>query len=99
MLRMIKMYNKTTSDSNTIFVEFLTINVLLHTKSEQKVISNYICTPIIIKNPLKPGFSIRNIFCVGRVIVYFLLEKQTFNWLLKVIGIQILSSHSTISYL
>ena len=64
-------------------VEFLTINVLLHTKSEQKV----------FKNPLKPGFSIRNIllqFVSGRVwvvIVFFLLEKQTFNGLLKVIGI------------
>ena len=41
--------------------EFLTINVLLHTKSEQKVIGISICTPIIFKDPLKPGFSIRNI--------------------------------------
>ena len=30
-------------------------------KSEQKVIGNKICTPIIFKNPLKPGFSIGNI--------------------------------------
>ena len=47
-------------------VEFITINVMLHTKSEQKVIGNKICTPII--------------FCVGRVwvvILLFLLEKQT----------------------
>ena len=42
-------------------VEFLTINDLLHTKSEQKVIGYQICTPIIFKNPLKPGFSLRNI--------------------------------------
>ena len=31
-------------------------NYLLHTKSEQKVIGNLIFTPIIYKNPLKPGF-------------------------------------------
>ena len=41
--------------------EFLAINVLLHTKSEQKVIGNLICTTIIFKNPLKPSFLIRNI--------------------------------------
>jgi len=75
-------------------VEFLTINVLLHTKSEQKVIDNKICTPIIFKNPLKPGFSIRNIllqFYIGRVwvgTVYFLFGKKTFSGLLKVTSIQ-----------
>ena len=54
-------------------VEFLTINVLLHTKSEQKV-SNILIT-----------------ICVGRVWIvtrYFLFEKQAFDGLLKVIGIQ-----------
>ena len=49
---------------------------------------------MIFKNPLKTGFSIRNILiiiCVGRVwivIRYFLFKKWTFNGLLKVIGIQ-----------
>ena len=53
-----------------------------------------ICTPIICRNPLKPRlFNKKYTFtiCVGRVwvvIVYFLLEKETFNGLLKVIGIQ-----------
>jgi hypothetical protein len=62
-------------------IEFLSINVLLHTKPEQKVIGNQICTPMILKNPLKPVFFFFKytftIF-VGRVwvvIVYFLLEK------------------------
>ena len=68
--------------------EFLTINVLLLTKSEKKN-----CTPIIFKNPLKSGFYKKYTFtiCVGCVLVvilFFLLEKQTFNGLLKVIGIQ-----------
>ena len=70
-------------------VEFLIIKALLHTKSEQKGIGNYICTPMIFKNSFfnkKYTFTI----CVGLVwvvIVYFLLEKQTFNGLLKVISI------------
>ena len=42
-------------------VEFLPFNVLLHTKSKQKFIGNGFFAPIIFKNPLKPGFSIRNI--------------------------------------
>ena len=53
-------------------VEFLTINVLLHTKSEQKVIGNKISTQIIFQNPLKPCFSIIGkeftfTICVGSV--------------------------------
>ena len=72
-------------------VEFLT---LLYTKSLQKIIDNYFCASIIFKNSLKTGFNKKFTFtiCVGRVWViigYFLLEKQTFNGLLKVIGIQI----------
>ena len=59
-------------------VEHLAFNVLFNTKS------------------LKPGFSIRNILlqiticvgCVWIVIGYFLFEKEAFNGLLKVIGIQ-----------
>ena len=65
-------------------VEFLAFNVLLHTKSEQKVIGNWFCETIIFKNPSKPNFHI----CVERVwivIRYFLFEKQTLNGLLKVI--------------
>ena len=60
-------------------------NYLLHTKSEQKVIGNLIFTPIICKNPLKPGFLNKKYtfkICVGHfwvIIVYFSLEKQTFN--------------------
>ena len=47
----------------------------------------------IFKNPLKTMFSIRNKllqFVLGVWIVdgYFLFEKETFNGLLKVIGIQ-----------
>ena len=42
-------------------VEFLAFNVLLHTKSEQKVIGNKFCAPIIFKNSLKIGFSKINI--------------------------------------
>ena len=66
----------------------------MHTKSEQKVIGNWFSTQIIFKNPLKIVFSIRNILIticvVGFWIVmrYFLLEKQTFHGLFKVIGIQ-----------
>ena len=40
-------------------VEFLAFDVLLHTKSEQKGISDQL--PKIFKNPLKTGFLIRNI--------------------------------------
>ena len=79
-------------------VEFITINILLHTKSEQKVIGNYIRTPINFKNTLKVKTQFFNkkytfTICVRRVlvvIVYFLLEKLTFNELLMVIGLQIL---------
>ena len=33
----------------------------MHTKSEQKVLGNWFCMPIIFKNPLKTVFSIKNI--------------------------------------
>ena len=72
-------------------VEFLTINVLLHTKSEQKY------TNIFFKSVKTRFFNKKYTLriCVGRVWVvkvYFLLEKQTFYGLLilKVIGIQIM---------
>ena len=64
----------------------------LYTKYEQKSI--WFCTPIIFKNMLKIVFLIRNILitiCVGGVWIimrYLLFEKQTFDILLKVIGIQ-----------
>ena len=70
-------------------VVFLAFNVLLSIKSEQKVIGKWFCALINFKNPLKPGLYNFTI-CIGRVwivIVYFLLKKQTFNRLLKVIGI------------
>ena len=38
-------------------VEFLDFNVLLHNKSEQKVIDNWFCTPMIFKNPKKRFFN------------------------------------------
>ena len=53
-------------------VEFLAINVLLHTESEQQVIGNEICTPIIFKNSLKPGFLIRNKLFIKYI---FLIRK------------------------
>ena len=55
----------------------------MHTKSEQKGIGDWFCA--IVKNV----FTI----CFGRVWIimrYFLFEKQAFNRLLKVIGIQML---------
>ena len=70
-------------------------NVCLSCHITQKVIWNWFCTPKIFKNTIKLDFSIRNILstiCVGRdwiVKEYFLLEKQAFGGLLKVIGIQI----------
>ena len=75
-------------------VEFLAFNVLLHTKFKQKLI----WAQIIFKNLFKTGFSI----CVGRVwivIRYFLFERQTFNGLLKVIGIQISIMNKNIQFL
>ena len=39
-----------------VAVEYLTFDILLHAKSEKKVIGNQICTPIIFKNPLKNSF-------------------------------------------
>ena len=66
----------------------------MYIKSKQKVIGDWFCTPIIFKYALKTGFSIRNLLIticvmgVWIVIKYFLFEKQTFNGLLKIIGIQ-----------
>ena len=39
-------------------VEYLTFNILLHEKSEQKMTGNQFCTPIISKNPLKTNLCI-----------------------------------------
>ena len=67
---------------------------MLHAKAVLKEIGNWFCTLIIFKNPLKIGFSIKNILltiCAGWipiVIGYFLFEKQAFNGLRKVIGLQ-----------
>ena len=63
-------------------VEFLAFNV-----------SNLFYAPKTLKNPLKPIFTKKYTFtiCVGRiwiVIGYFLFKNETFNGLLKVIGIQ-----------
>ena len=73
--------------------ECLTFNVLLHAKSEQKVIANKFCTPIIFKISLKTVFSLRNILiiiCVGCVwiAIYISYSKEMFNRLSKVIGTQ-----------
>ena len=54
---------------------------LLHTKSGQK--GNWFCAPITFKNLLS---FIRKTQIVK---VYFLFEKQSFNELLKVIGMQL----------
>ena len=69
-------------------VQYLTFEILLHAKSEQKVIGNQFCTPILIK----ASFGLRNMLltiCIGCVwiVIYFLFEKQAFYGLLKVIGI------------
>ena len=76
-------------------MEFLTFNVLIHTKSEQKVLGNWFWAPIIFKNPVKTRFSIRlrNIFLQFVSGVFwcnkiFLIRKPGFYGLLKVIGIQ-----------
>ena len=55
-------------------VEFQDFNVVLHTKSEQKVIGNQFCSPIIIKYLLKTN-------CVGRVWIVkgYIFEKQPFT--------------------
>ena len=66
-------------------VEYLTFDIL---------IGNKFCTPITFQNPLKTGFSLRNIFitiCVGFVwiVIYIsFTKKKAFNGLLKVIAIQ-----------
>ena len=43
-------------DIRVLRVEHLTFDILLHAKSEQKVIGYVSCTPITFKNPLKSGF-------------------------------------------
>ena len=74
-------------------VKFPGFNILLHTKSEQKVIGNSFCAPIIFKKSFKNLFFNKKYtftICVWRVwivIGYILFEKQTYNGLLKVIGI------------
>ena len=69
-------------------VEFLAFNVLLYTKSEQKVICNY----FLYTNNLLDSFDFFSsnmkytfTICIGRVwivIGYFSFEKQTFNGLI-----------------
>ena len=71
-----------------VVFEFLDFSVILHTKSDLKVIGNWFCEPINFKNQ-KYNFTICE-GCVGIVIWYFLFEKEAFNELLKVIGIQTL---------
>ena len=46
-------------------VEFPAFNAILYTKSEQKVIGKEFCTTKIFTNPLKNGFSQKNILRVG----------------------------------
>ena len=65
-------------------VEFLASDVLLHSKSEQKEITNGFFTLIIFKNQLKTGASIKkytftiSVRRVRIVIRYFLFEKTDF---------------------
>ena len=42
-------------------VDYLTFDILLLSKSEQKVTGNQLCLPIIFLNLLKTDFSLRNI--------------------------------------
>ena len=60
-------------------VEFLSFNVLLHSKSEQKVIGKWFRAPIILKNLLKTGVSLRN-FCQACLDCdrIFLIKKTDF---------------------
>ena len=67
-------------------VEYLTFDILLIAKSNQKGIGNQFCSSIILKNSLKTGFSLRNIgtYCnLCRVSLdcnkYFLFVKQALN--------------------
>ena len=66
-------------------VEFLALNVLMRTRSEQKVICNLLKSNKNWVLNMKYTFTI----CVGRIwisIEYFLFQKHTFNELLKVVG-------------
>ena len=60
-------------------VEFLAFNVLLCIKSELKYIGNLFCAPIIIKNLLKTGFSIRNILLQFVSGVFGLLKDISYS--------------------
>ena len=67
-------------------VEFLALDVLLHTKSEQKVIGNWFWAPMIFINPVKTEIY-KKYICVGRIWIvtgYFLFEKQALIILSKV---------------
>ena len=87
------MYNKDFKARNSYVRGGISIafNVLLHTKSKQKVY-NWFCVPTIFKNPLKSGFLIWNIFLqfMWGVFGYLSFQKQTYNGLLKDIGLQIM---------
>ena len=73
-------------------VEFLAFNVFLHTKSEQNVIGNWFCAPIIFIKSVKKRFFNKKYTCTicvdcvnFRIVIrYFLFKKQALNGLLKV---------------
>ena len=66
-------------------VEFLAFNVLLYTKSGQKVICNYfLYTNNLLDSFDFFSFNMKYTFtiCIGIVMGYFSFEKQTFNGLI-----------------
>ena len=73
-----------------------TLKVNIKMKQRVTTIANWICTPIIFKNPLKTCFFIKKYtftICVGCVwiVIYISYSKYkllTFNGLLRVSGIQ-----------
>ena len=70
-------------------VDFITFNVLLHTKSEQKVIGKCFVHLYFSKSVKNRFFNKKYTFTIyverlWIVIGYFLFEKQAFDGLLKV---------------
>ena len=70
-------------------VNFLAFNVLLLTKSEQKQIGNCFCAQIIrLKRFFNKKYTYKIFFGCVWIVIGYLIRIETFNGLLKVIGIQ-----------
>ena len=64
-------------------VEFLTFNIFLHAKSEQKVGGNWFCAPIIFNNPVEKS----HIFLVRYRRTYVLINSIIFISLLMAVDV------------